>query len=93
MTWTPVDGKTISEPCCAIAAQFTNSSMCGRSSTATKEEVRTLSEKVTVAGIPVEDVQVHLLVLALLGVAKRIREERIEVVGIEEHDDEGGEDV
>jgi hypothetical protein len=52
-----------------------------------------MSEEVTVAGIPVEDVQVHLLVLALLGVAKRIREEGIDVVGDEEQHEEGSDDA
>ena len=49
-----------------------------------------MSEEVTVAGIPAEDAQIHLFVLALLGIAKRIREEQLDVL---DDVDEGGDDA
>jgi len=51
-----------------------------------------MGEEVTVAGMPAEDAQIHLFVLALLGVAKRIREENLDVPG-EADVDEGGDDA
>ena len=51
-----------------------------------------MSGEIRVAGIPADDVQVHLLVLALLGIAKRIREEGLDV-GVEAADAEGGDDA